>query len=314
MTHIAETPSRGVISSHAESGDFLRGFVGSAVLLLAMDAIEPMFFGPGYFAGLTYHPFWIVILLAAVQHGLFVGLSVVGLAALLMDWPPRPLGVDITAHYADVATVPAQWLLVALVIGLYRQQQRRHERSVPLSNDRLRQVNETLADEIRRLDAYVAQSERMVAIAGSAPNSAMLTALDALARADAAQRRDAFVAAARLCLPGPGAWLALDNGGLVTAASTQPGISLPALEVGDIARDGEWRSWPADPSAFGAAVMLDDALLGVITVQAPLAEAAGYEAAMDALRRALQDSLRSESRRPVLRLERPNLLLSYANG
>lgn len=90
MTQIAEPTSNGLIPARVNGGLFLQGFAGSAVLLLAIDATEPLFFGPGYFAGLTYHPFWIVILLAAVQHGLFVGLSVVGLAALLMDWPTRP--------------------------------------------------------------------------------------------------------------------------------------------------------------------------------------------------------------------------------
>lgn len=314
MSHIAELPPRDMIAPDADGGSFLRGFVGSAVLLLAIDAVEPLFFGPGYFSGLTYHPFWIVILLAAVQHGLFVGLSVVGLATLLMDWPARPLGVDITAHYADVATAPAQWLLVALVVGLYRQHQLRQERVVRQANDRLQQVNQTLADEIRRLDAYVVQTERMVAVAGSAPNSAMLAALDALARADAARRPDAFVAAARLCLPAPGAWLSLEDGAFTLAAATQPEMRMPALSPEDVARDADWHALPLDPPALGAAVMIDEALAGVILIQAPTSEAAGYEVAMDALRRALQDSLRAERQRPVLRLERPNRLLTYVRG
>lgn len=144
----------------AAGGDgFLRGFVGSAVLLLAMDLSETLLFGAGYFSGLTYHPFWIVILLATVQHGLFVGLSITGLATMMMDWPSRPVGVDITEHYGHVATVPLQWLVVALLIGLYRQSQLSRERALARDHDRLREVNLVLAAEIHRLDAFVARAE-----------------------------------------------------------------------------------------------------------------------------------------------------------
>lgn len=157
-------------------GLFLRSFVSSAVLLVAIKAIEPVFFGEGHFATLTYHPFWIVILLAAVQHGLFVGLSIVGLAAMIMDWPSRPVGTDITEHYVDIATAPAQWLIAALLIGLYRQQQIRHERALARDNDRLREINQTLAGEIHRLDAFVARAELAAATrisqrAGDAPEN-----------------------------------------------------------------------------------------------------------------------------------------------
>lgn len=312
MTHIAKPPSRDRITPHADGGNFLRGFVGSAVLLLVIDTAEPLFFGPSYFAGLTYHPFWIVILLAAVQHGLFVGLSVVGFATLLMDWPARPLGVDITAHYVDVATVPAQWLLVALVVGLYRQQQLHDERAVRQSNERLRQVNQTLADEICRLDGYVTQTERMVAITGSDPNTGILAALDALARADAARRRDAFVAAAQLCLPGPGAWLTIEGASFTIAAATQPDLRVPDIRPDTVARDADWHALPLDPPVLHTAVMVNDAVLGLIVVQA--SDAAGYGVAMDALRRALHDSLRADRQNIVLRLDRPNRLLTYAHG
>lgn len=310
MTQIAEPTSNGLIPARVNGGLFLQGFAGSAVLLLAIDATEPLFFGPGYFAGLTYHPFWIVILLAAVQHGLFVGLSVVGLAALLMDWPTRPLGVDITAHYADIATAPAQWLLVALIVGLYRQHQLRNERAIRQSNARLQQVNQTLVGEIRRLDSYVTQTEQMVAIAGSAPNSALLSALDALARADASRRGECFVAAARLCLPGPGAWLAMDGIACTVAAATQPDLHAEIIPPDAVAGDNNWHTLAQDPPALCAAIRAKDTMVGLIMVQT--ADAGGYEVTMDALRRALQDSLRNDRNVPVLRLDRPKRQLTYA--
>lgn len=214
------------------SGLFLRGFISSAVLLAAINASEPLFFGEGHFATLTYHPFWLVILLAAVQHGVFVGLSVVGLATIMMDWPSRPVGMDITEHYVDIATAPAQWLIAALLIGLYRQQQIRHERSLARDNDRLRDVNRTLAEEIHRLDVFVARAELAAATRSlhTAEPDKRLAALDRLADADAAHRVPAFIAAARACIPEPVAWLTLDDAGrLVPVAVTDETIELPEI-------------------------------------------------------------------------------------
>ena len=108
MTQLDDAALLSPVSARPGTSPFLRGFVGSAILLVAINAAEPVFFGEGHFASLTYHPFWIVILLAAVQHGLFVGLSVVGLATMMMDWPSRPVGMDITEHYVDIATAPAR--------------------------------------------------------------------------------------------------------------------------------------------------------------------------------------------------------------
>ncbi|WP_168217644.1 hypothetical protein, partial [Paracoccus liaowanqingii] len=178
MTRPVQTLAADLPRPPAATDGFLRGFVGSAVLLLAIDLSERLLFGEGYFSSLSWHPFWIVILLAAVQHGLFVGLSVVGLATLLMDWPTRPVGVDITEHYGDIATVPAQWLVIALLIGLYRQQQLARERRIILERDRLREVNLVLAGEIHRLDAFVARAELAAATgmpgAGATPGHPVL--------------------------------------------------------------------------------------------------------------------------------------------
>lgn len=220
--------------AQVESAAFLRAFIGSAVLLLTISAAEPLFFGEGYFSTLTYHPFWIVVLLAAVQHGLFVGVATVGLATLMMDWPPRPVGVDITAHYVDMATTPTQWLIVALLIGSYRQAQIRRDQQVRRHNARLAVINDTLATEIHRLDAALMRAELSAATrpeAASQP-SRPRAALDALAQlsvAGAADRADAFVAAARACSDAGIAWFEVSPAGdLVLRAATHPGIEIPA--------------------------------------------------------------------------------------
>ena len=143
----------------SETEPFVRGVIGSTVLLLLAVAIERLFFGAGYFSSLAQHPFWIVVLLAASVEGLFVGVATACIAALMMDWPPRPIGVDIADHYIAVSSLPLQWLLAALCIGLFRHSEIRSQRQVMADNLHLREVNETLAEEVRRVDEALEQAE-----------------------------------------------------------------------------------------------------------------------------------------------------------
>lgn len=306
MTHLNDIAFQPLPGPHPGSGQFLRGFVGSAVLLVAINASEPLFFGEGYFAELAYHPFWIVILLAAVQHGLFVGLSVVGLATMMMDWPSRPVGMDITEHYVDIATAPAQWLIAALLIGLYRQHQIRQERALGRENARLRDVNRTLAEEIRRLDAFVAWAELAAATRAAQPGEDKpdnrLAMLDRLAAADAEQRQQAFIDAARACVPGSVAWLKPDAAGMLApAAVTDEGAALAGLSMADLPLAGAGEVLPLGHAngespglrpALCRLVASDGDPQGVLLAQSSELDEKEMEAALDALGRALEYSLR----------------------
>ena len=156
----------------AEGRDaFLRDLVGVVVLLLLVRAAEPLFFGPGYYATLSAHPYWIVVILAATQGGILTGIVGAAVATMLMDWPPRPVGVDITAHYVALAVVPVQWLLAAVIIGAFREGHMRREDALAADNALLVEMAEDLAAEIERLDAEIDALE-----------------LDAATRADAGDR------------------------------------------------------------------------------------------------------------------------------
>lgn len=137
----------------------LRSLLGSAVLLLTADVAEPVLFGEGFYASLSVHPYWIIVILAAVQSGLYVGVGIAGLAALMMDWPVRPFGVSITSHYIDTAILPLQWLITALAIGVFRQGQLREETRLRLENAQLGEMSERMSGEVLRLDAALARSE-----------------------------------------------------------------------------------------------------------------------------------------------------------
>ncbi len=168
-----------------EHEPFLRSLLGAVVLLLVARAAEPLFFGEGFYAALTIHPYWLFVILAAVQGGLYVGVSTAAMAALLMDWPPRPAGIDITAHYVELAILPVQWLLMAIIVGSIRQAQIRLEAELRTENARLRRMSEDLATEVNRMDSDVAALELQIATtthAGGVERS--LPALSVLAMAD----------------------------------------------------------------------------------------------------------------------------------
>ena len=204
-------------STMVEGEFFLRGLIGAVVLLFVARAAEPLFFGQGFYATLTIYPFWIVVILASVQGGFFVGVATAAAAAMMMDWLPRPAGVDITAHYVELAIVPVQWLLAAVIIGTFRQGQIRSEARLLGENAMLRQMSEDLAAEMMRMDSeigalelHAASSERDAEVdarPGKAvdgvsesdnPPEAGVAALSALAMAgpDAFEARFAEAAAA----------------------------------------------------------------------------------------------------------------------
>ncbi len=139
--------------------EFARAVLGNMILLLVLVGVERLFFVPGFYSSLIQHPFWIIVLIAAVMDGLFVGVVVAIAATLLMDWPPRPADADITAHYIQVAILPLQWLFAALCIGLFRQAELRKTKANASDMKRLQDVNEVLASDILNLEAHMSRAQ-----------------------------------------------------------------------------------------------------------------------------------------------------------
>ncbi|MFP4239069.1 MAG: hypothetical protein ACLFRZ_07165 [Rhodosalinus sp.] len=137
--------------------------LAAALLLVLLATAEFLFFGTGYYRALTLHPFWVVILLAAVQHGVPVGLVTVGVATALVGWPDRPLGMQATTYFAQSAILPLQWLTVALIVGLYRERQITETEALKAENTKLSRMNDTLAGEVERMDSMLETLERSAA-------------------------------------------------------------------------------------------------------------------------------------------------------
>ncbi len=151
----------------------LRAIFEGALLLVALAAAETLFFGPGTFASFNIHPFWIVVLLVTIQHGLYAGVLTACLASALLDRPVRPPNLDIVDYYFELASLPAQWISAAVILGIYRQAQIRAETAQNVEIAELRAMNERFAEEIARLDEDLQEFEISAAIASPSvpPNS-----------------------------------------------------------------------------------------------------------------------------------------------
>ena len=143
---------------------FIRALFEAVALLVAMIGIEILFFGRGTYAALDVHPFWIVVLLVTLQHGLYSGVITAVLAAMMLDWPIRPPGLDIADYYLELARLPVQWIAAAMLLGVYRQSQIRLDAQRMREITHLKAVNDCIAEEVARLDEELWQFENAAAV------------------------------------------------------------------------------------------------------------------------------------------------------
>jgi len=145
-------PATGPALGIGPFGRFARATFEGAALLLALVAAEALFFGRGTYAELGLHPFWLPVLLVTLQHGIYAGSATALLASLLLDLPPQPPAADLARHQLEAAWLPFQWLLMATVIGIFRQRQVERERDAAEEIANLAAMNQAFAEEIRKLD------------------------------------------------------------------------------------------------------------------------------------------------------------------
>ena len=147
---------------------FQRGLLGSVVLLLIIAGAELLFLEPGYFNSLALHPFWIVIVIAAMQNGVAVGAITSVIATLLVGLPERLIDESATVYAARAAVLPLQWFVVALIVGFYRQKEIEETDELRAEVVRLEKISSSLAEEVERMDSMVAALESKAA-SGVAP-------------------------------------------------------------------------------------------------------------------------------------------------
>ena len=201
--------------SKLDTKEFLRAVLGNVVLLLGLMGVERLFFGQGFYSSLVQHPFWIVVLIAAVQDGLYVGVAVAAAATLLMDWPPRPADADVTSHYIQIAVLPLQWLLAALCIGLFRQTELRKAKASAAEVGRLQKVADVLASDIVNLEAQIAreQLEKLSVDTSTNGQAELVRRVLALQESQLSDLSADFGALARICTPLPVSLLTMNAEG-----------------------------------------------------------------------------------------------------
>ena len=99
--------------------------IGEAFLmLLALTIVDAIFFSGNRFININPHPFWIPVLLVAVQYGTAEGLMAALMATLFFligNIPVEPEGVDHYDYLYSVAINPVLWFVGGWALGELRQ-------------------------------------------------------------------------------------------------------------------------------------------------------------------------------------------------
>ncbi|MDO9711750.1 GAF domain-containing protein [Paracraurococcus lichenis] len=169
----------------------LASLLETLALLGAGLAVDAVLFGGDRFAGISPHPFGVVVLLAAVQYGTREGLAAALLAslALLADrLPEQAFGEDLYTWLLRIGSVPVQWFIAGLVLGQIRDGHRRKAETQAQALAELRMQAEAIVAAYDRLAASRAELEARVA--GQART---VRAMYAAARAIEQQSTDAVL-------------------------------------------------------------------------------------------------------------------------
>ena len=148
--HTQERPPRKIAGLRASA------VVETVVLLGAALLVDRFLFNGDRFAGVSPHPFWIVVLLVAAQYGTSEALIAAALASaalLVNNLPEQAFNEDLYTWLLRISWNPVLWCIAAVTLGEIRAGQRRKAEAL--------QEELTAALEQARAfaDAYERQSE-----------------------------------------------------------------------------------------------------------------------------------------------------------
>ncbi len=135
-------------------------YVPETVLLIgAMTIVDAMYFGGHRFQDVQPHPFWLPILLVAVQYGIGGGAfaALCATAALYTGaLPPRGEDIEFYSYLGSLAGQPAAWLMTASMLGALRTVHIWRETSLTTtlreSEDRAMAIADGLRRSLREID------------------------------------------------------------------------------------------------------------------------------------------------------------------
>lgn len=158
-----------------------RSLLDAIILIALLRLAEIVFFGPQAYEQLGFHPFWLVVLLASMQRGLFAGVVAAIIATIAMGRPERPMDMDIVEYYIQLSSQPLQWLLAALLLGLFRGLELRERAALETALEMANEDKRLLAEELARADAALNHAETEAITRSSREPGRAVAALAALA-------------------------------------------------------------------------------------------------------------------------------------
>ncbi len=113
----------------------ISAFIETGLFLLVALLLDAFFGGGDRYWGIEPHPFWIIVILMAVQYGVPEGILAVAastLALLLGNMPEQRYDQIMYDYIYEVSINPLMWVVAAVIVGILRE---RHIRE----RDELRQ-------------------------------------------------------------------------------------------------------------------------------------------------------------------------------
>jgi hypothetical protein len=129
----------------------ISAIVETILMLVILTVIDVLVFDGNRFFDVNPHPYWIVILLIAVQYGTNEGIFAAAMATLFYlfgNMPDQPAGVERYDFLYNILINPILWFMVGWAIGELRQ---RHIRE---RNNLMRELDESSNREELISDSY----------------------------------------------------------------------------------------------------------------------------------------------------------------
>jgi hypothetical protein len=158
--HAPKRPPRRIL------GIRLAALLETVVLLAAALVADKLLLGGDRFAGVTPHPFWIVVLLAAAQYGTREGLMAAALAIIALlagQLPEQGFDEDLNAWLLRIGGVPVLWIIAGAVLGEIRDGHRRKADALQENLEELREQASAITQAYERLAATKGELEARVA-------------------------------------------------------------------------------------------------------------------------------------------------------
>lgn len=137
------------------------------VAFLLVMLVCNYFFGAGdRFWGVEPHPFWVIVVLIAVQYGTSEGVMAAVLASVALlfgNTPEQQLNQDMYAYLYEILHLPVLWLIGGVVVGELRQRHVREREYLQKELAEARKREEVIAESYHKVKTLKERLELKIA-------------------------------------------------------------------------------------------------------------------------------------------------------